>query len=293
MQSLAASRAPRPGIFGMGGLPEPSRSRLARARSNGDVAHANVPRKLRTGRASSRASPTTSAPAWSDALPVSGPKAARTRLTSPASVLRTSRNTPLIEEPGTNGMPVAFIRAVGRSMTSAACPVPACRGDKACSRNGRVFIGCSSLGSKLPESRSRTPPQSGRRWQKATAHGPRFPQKDVHLRAQRNRLRPAPPYAPLLLACPPPCPSRKCALAAERMPHAESLHRVPPLDLDTRCRAESDRRATSPSRNRPALPRPCAARRCPGEKQLTAHPAGRTGSWVTVQSGLDGHPIQA
>src|SRR5690606_32917259 len=54
-------------------------------------------------------------------------------------------STPLIEEPGKKGMPVAFIRAIGRSMTSAAWPVPAWSGERAWRRNGRVFISAALL----------------------------------------------------------------------------------------------------------------------------------------------------
>src|SRR5581483_206157 len=140
-----------------------------------------------------------------------------------------------MEEPGTNGTPVAFIRAVGKSMTSAACPVPACRGENACSKNGRVFIGCSLSGSTLPEPRDRIPPPSGYRLQPATAHVHRFPRSSVHLRAQKSRPHLGPPRAPSSLARPPPYPSRMCASAAEQRRRAEPLRQGSQLDLDTRC----------------------------------------------------------
>src|SRR5207237_130078 len=83
-------------------------------------------------RASSRASAAISAPACRLALSVSGPNTAiilssRLRV-GPGS--RASRRTPLIEEPGTNGMPVPLSRAIGKSMSSAACPTTAWSGER-------------------------------------------------------------------------------------------------------------------------------------------------------------------
>src|SRR5205085_6849974 len=54
--------------------------------------------------------------------------------------LQRARSVPLRDEPGRNGSPVAFSRAMGKSITPTPWPVPACNGERAWTNVKRAFI---------------------------------------------------------------------------------------------------------------------------------------------------------